>query len=513
MNTIALKRATNHLLIGLTVLAIVILMLPDAQFRAQTETPTAAPALAPVELRVMTFNIWVGGELVDLGKVIEAIRAAQADVVGLQEIGGNIGRIAAGLGWQYMNPRLGIIARYPLIDLRSGDGTAIFVQVNPGQVIAIANTHLSSDPYGPYLVRDGEPLDKVLANEQALRMPEMEPVVAGLGTLIDAGIPVVLTGDFNSPSHLDWTEAGAKIGRTKRYPVAWPVSLAAAAHGLQDTYRAAHPDVVAKPGITWPAGYPAPRVRDNEAYDRIDFVYASKGIQVIDSKIVGEPGGADVDIPISPYPSDHRAVVSTLKVTPVVPPLFVSFDKNRVTVGETIVVRYHAPIGETTDRIVIVRAGGDAVKDGLISLPPYEADFFGAATFGSGTLTPGKYDAVLITEGNKEVARNSVWVVAPDAKMTVSTDKTTYTPDDAITVTWANGPGNRADWIGIYAASETNPYNYLGFLYTGGEVSGSVTFKVGTLGSDKLAPGTYTAALMLDDGYAILAGAPFTVAP
>jgi hypothetical protein len=28
--------------------------------------------LEPVELRVMTFNIWLGGELVDFGKVVEA---------------------------------------------------------------------------------------------------------------------------------------------------------------------------------------------------------------------------------------------------------------------------------------------------------------------------------------------------------------------------------------------------------------------------------------------------------
>ena len=41
--------------------------------------------LGPTVLRVMSFNIWLGGELVDLGRVVEAIKLSGADVVGLQE--------------------------------------------------------------------------------------------------------------------------------------------------------------------------------------------------------------------------------------------------------------------------------------------------------------------------------------------------------------------------------------------------------------------------------------------
>jgi endonuclease/exonuclease/phosphatase family metal-dependent hydrolase len=63
----------------------------------------------------MTFNIWLGGELVDFGKVVEAIRAADADIVGLQEATGNTRRLADALGW-YANERLQIISHFPLID-------------------------------------------------------------------------------------------------------------------------------------------------------------------------------------------------------------------------------------------------------------------------------------------------------------------------------------------------------------------------------------------------------------
>ncbi|RLT51005.1 MAG: hypothetical protein DWI68_04480, partial [Chloroflexi bacterium] len=57
--------------------------------------------LGPTVLRVMSFNIWLGGELVDLGKVVEAIKLSGADVVGLQESEGNARRIADLLGWAF----------------------------------------------------------------------------------------------------------------------------------------------------------------------------------------------------------------------------------------------------------------------------------------------------------------------------------------------------------------------------------------------------------------------------
>ena len=57
-----------------------------------------AQAAEPITLRVMTFNIWVGGELVNFGQVVAAIQAAEADIVGLQEATGNTSRLAAALG-------------------------------------------------------------------------------------------------------------------------------------------------------------------------------------------------------------------------------------------------------------------------------------------------------------------------------------------------------------------------------------------------------------------------------
>ena len=34
----------------------------------------------------MTFNVWLGGDVVDFGKVGEVIRSSGADIVGLSEV-------------------------------------------------------------------------------------------------------------------------------------------------------------------------------------------------------------------------------------------------------------------------------------------------------------------------------------------------------------------------------------------------------------------------------------------
>ncbi|MDX2140351.1 MAG: endonuclease/exonuclease/phosphatase family protein [Chloroflexota bacterium] len=468
-------------------------------------TTQAQDDMNAVEVRMMTFNIWVGGELVDFGKVIEAIQLANADIVGLQEPGGNTRRIAEALGL-HVSERMHIVSRFPLIDPPEGNGIYIYAQLRPGQVIALSNVHLPSDPYGPYLVRDGEPLESVLANEAETRMPALQPFLDVLPGVVEAGYPVLFTGDFNTPSHLDWTEAMVGVVDHILYPVTYPVTLALEEVGFVDTYRAAHPDPTQHIGMTWTPGYPVPRLRENEVVDRIDYVFAAGNVEVLDSQIVGEVGGQDVDIAVDPYPSDHRGVVSTVRVTPAEPPLFVAVVDRVMTMGDDIVVRYHAPNGEATDRIVIVSAGGTVAEDSLMSLPPMEADFFGAVTFGSATLTAGEYAAVLVDGAGEELSRSQFWVLAPDAVPTIRTTQPMFTADEAIEVEWENAPDNRYDWVGIYSAGESDLYNYQAFLYTEQRSSGSLTFE-----DHGLPAGEYEVRLMRDDWYVVLASATFTV--
>lgn len=117
----------------------------------------------------------------------------------------------------------------------------------------------------------------------------------------------MLVGDFNVPSHLDWTAEAAPL-RGGYGPVPWPVTLAAEAAGLRDSYREAHPDPVRDPGTTWSPVNPEP-----EPQDRIDYVlYAGSGLRVLDSTtlVTGEPR-PEPHVAGNAWPSDHAAVVTT----------------------------------------------------------------------------------------------------------------------------------------------------------------------------------------------------------
>lgn len=463
----------------------------------------------------MTFNVWLGGAVVDIGQVAEMIRESGADVVGLQESDGNARRIAELVGWPHVDERLQIISRYPLITPPEAEGEYTYAQLAPGQVVALANIHLPSDPYGPYLVRDGSSAGQVLENEVETRMWRIDELTPGWQQAIDAGIPLVLTGDFNSPSHRDWSSDAIGTRPHIAYTVDWPVSNAVESLGFVDTYRSVHPDPVAHPGITWTFGYPYPRIDDGEAQDRIDFVYVSGASGVDASEIVGPRGAGDVSIAVDPYPSDHLAVVSTVVVDPVEPAPFVSVEAVRAEIGDPLGIYYHAPGGQGTDRIVLVPAGGDPAADGFGSLPPAEASYFGRITMGTGGRTAGEYEAVLLTVDGTgtpvEVSRSRFWLVAPGAVPSVSVTTPDLGTGQPVEVTWDAALARKFDWIGIFPADDPDLYGYLAYVYTGATVAGSHTFGTDDLGDSMMPPGDYVVRLMSDDSYITLAEASFTV--
>jgi hypothetical protein len=125
-------------------------------------------------------------------------------------------------------------------------------------------------------------------------------------------------------------------------------------------------------------------------------------------------------------------------------------------------------------------------------------------------MAPGGYEAVLTGADGQVLARIPFLVLDTAAVPTLSVDQTTVAAGESITVRWENAPGMKWDWVGLYAAGDPDLYNYLGFLYTEAEIAGAVTFDVEALGGE-LPPGDYMARLMRDDGYVVLAAAPFTI--
>jgi len=488
----------------------------------------AVQAQDKVTLKVLSFNIWYGGDQVSFDKVIEAIKLADADIVGLQEPDGRTLDIAAAAGYPYADTRRHILSKFPLFDSAMGvttspeappysiagldrDAVHAWAMVAPGQVVAVANTHLTSDPYGPELVRDGKTLEEVLANEAEVRMPEAQALVDGLGPVAARGVPVLLTGDFNSVSHRDWTPAMQGVRPEMKYLVEWPVSKLIEGAGLVDTFRAAHPDPVAVPGLTWTPGRPWPVMPEGETVDRIDFVWAANAT-VVDSVLLGETGNPAVALSVTPFPSDHRGVLSTVEVAPVPAPALITVEPRPVVAGGSFLIRAHVPDrGDWT--AVVVKAGADWVEGAVTGIADVSLADRPTVRLSTIGLEPGAYDVVLLQAGGAdglgEVARHRFSIIPADGRAMVEVTAPVVTGGD-IAVRFAGAPGFKLDWLGVYAKGEPSVYNYLGFAYTGARHAGETLFPAAEL-YEELAPGEYELRLMLDDGYQVQAVAPFTV--
>jgi endonuclease/exonuclease/phosphatase family metal-dependent hydrolase len=477
-----------------------------------TGTPVSSGSTgSPVVVHLMEFNIEYGGTQVDFAGVPAAIRAAGADVVALEEGYGNVPRVAEALGWSYYDVRTQVVSRFPLLT-PSDAGPYVLVEVAPGRVAAIGNVHLPSTGYGPFLIERGATRKEVIANEEHKRVPAVQPTLDALSKLAGLGMPVFLTGDFNAPSHLDWTKQTVGLRPQIKFPVDWPVSALAEQAGLRDSYREVHPDPIANPGITWPANrpfvkgynpYPAHR-----AADRIDFIYSGGPATATDSVIVGEQGSDGVDVTSSPWPTDHRATLSTFRVQPAVPPTIVSVASRLISVGEPSQVTFHAPAAEGDHLIVTRHGNAHAVAD-----MPTGGGTDGSLSIPTDGWDPGAYDVALIDASGTELARAPLWVRAPGQAPQVSMSRSVYRRGQPLLVRWAFAPGERWDWYGVYKrGANPNVAYYKEWGYTGATVQGSAMIDAGTNGGPwPLPPGRYSIYLLQDDSYHKLGGANFTV--
>lgn len=281
----------------------------------------------------MSFNLWHGGDAgrQPLSQTVATIKLARADIVGLQETQGyekngarpdNGRELARMMGWNYHDQggRTGILTRHPIVT-NTPSNWGVSIRLPSGREVWMFNAHLAHAPYQPYqLLRipyaDApfiRTADEAVAAARKARGEQVERLLAELRPALASGAPVFLTGDFNEPSHLDWTPRAEAAGAC---PVAvdYPSTKAVVDAGMQDAFRTVHPDEVRRRGNTWT---PITRPDDPmDRHDRIDFVFfAGAGVRASQCDVVGE-SREHADLVIQPYPSDHRGVVATIETGP-----------------------------------------------------------------------------------------------------------------------------------------------------------------------------------------------------
>ena len=272
-------------------------------------------------LKVLSFNVWHAdeGNAAGVNKLREIILASGADVIGVQEMQNSTGvAIASALGFHYQQQSSGdiqVLSRYPITATAAGN-LGVQIELSPGQNAWLFNAHLAAYPYQPYDLRDG----KLAMNEAAVIASANNARGSGTTSYLNAmssalatGAPVFFVGDFNEPSHLDWTaDAAAATARPYDLKVEYPTSKRIVDAGMTDSFRAVHPDEVAKPGYTWTPGYPYPTLDSDEVHDRIDVIYHyGRGVTAVAAATIGpQDGNPNTDVAIAGYNADHRAVLA-----------------------------------------------------------------------------------------------------------------------------------------------------------------------------------------------------------
>lgn len=325
----------------------------------------ATASASETTLKVLVLNAWHGGKQVPggVGMIADIVKESGATLVFISEASETTPDIVAKLnasGLNFQHKRTGdnaIISAYPI-----GEATTLpymtkaVVTVGSVEIAAYA-AHLQYQWYATYLPRaygpgvpSGEfseygwnkiPSGPVTDAEAVARVNEASGRPQVIGQFIaDArkerqlGRLVILGGDFNEPSTLDWTRRTARLFDHNGVDMRWASTQALEDAGFVDAYRRQHPNPVTHPGFTWPAGNPNAAVDlltwapEADERDRIDYVFhhPDARLKLTDAQVVGpresivrnqrvaESGKDPFLLADMPWPTDHKAILASYTV-------------------------------------------------------------------------------------------------------------------------------------------------------------------------------------------------------
>lgn len=301
-------------------------------------------SLSAKEIRVLTLNVlnsvehggwneysWSKNDGKTRGqKVVEVILKSQADIVCIQEYTHNNEWIkeelerTTGEMWNIrILPRnCAIVSKFPIRP--HGNMFLTPVQVEENKCINVISAHQFVYMYLPYAIHEGMPVEKACKEAACLNQGAYwKAMVEEVSMAQKKGEPVVLAGDFNEPSHLDYSTKAMKMGLVKTNRLSGLMSnLLLDCMHLKDAWVEKrikeNADECTLRGMTWsPTTWDYKKETDDQ---RIDFIYYTpENIVFVDAKLVGEIPvvevvGDKVDIQVDRWPSDHRGILAVFNV-------------------------------------------------------------------------------------------------------------------------------------------------------------------------------------------------------
>ncbi len=260
-------------------------------------------------LRVMTWNIWHGGreDGAESGpqRVVDVIRESAADVVAMQETYGSGEWISQQLGFHF-HPRgtnVSIHSRFPVIEdlsvFEEFKCVGALLQLPDERRLAFFSIWL---PYNTEIWAEGtRDVNDPQSMKQACQASadDLQKIWTGIKQRLDDPaydhVPIIIAGDFNSMSHLDYRPSfqdqfGGLV-------IDWPTSHVLIDNGFRDAWRELHPEVNRLSDRTWSPRFP------QQQQDRIDYIYyRGPGLAARESWII--------DTHREQFPSDHAGFVS-----------------------------------------------------------------------------------------------------------------------------------------------------------------------------------------------------------
>lgn len=314
------------------------------------------------QISVLQMNIWQEGTMVEGGfeAIANEIVRLKPDIVLFSEVRNYKGkqfipRILNAIkerGEQYYGESstldVGILSKYKIMDqhpnypLKDDAGSVLKATIQiENNTVVVYSAHLDYTHYACYLPRGysgttWKKLDKPVldnasierANKESLRDEAIEGVIADVMKEKVKGSIILLGGDFNEPSHLDWMENTKNMRDHNGTVVRWDCSVLLTESGFKDAFREIYPNPVTHPGFTFPSdnvGVETDKLSwapEADERDRIDFIYyvPDKRLKLKTASIVGPSKsilrGERVEndsrdkfiLPAGVWPTDHKAV-------------------------------------------------------------------------------------------------------------------------------------------------------------------------------------------------------------